>query len=376
MPGRTLFRALRSPGLYFFLGAALILVWIGSCVLFGVGRGPVGDRAPEFQGIHNWINSEPLTMEELRGNVVLVDFWTYTCINCIRTLPYLKEWDRKYAGDGLVIVGVHSPEFEFEKDTGNVIDSAGTFGLEYAIAQDNDFETWRAYENRYWPAKYLIDKEGYVRFTHFGEGAYAETEEKIRELLADAGADLSGISPETSGRDLPKMGGGGATYLSRLTRELYGGYDRNTSRGGRYIAHEEYYEGPNRVVHYRDEDYHEKDLVYLNGPWFNGEEAIRHARETEQLEDYIGIRFSASTVNAVIHPGEGTPYEVDVTLDGQPLSPEQAGGDVAFAAGRSYVEVEEARLYRIVSLPFFSTHELKLSSNSDDFALFAFTFGT
>ena len=376
MPGLAVFRALRSPGLYVFLGLALLLAGIGSCVFLGVGRGPVGDRAPEFEGIHKWINSEPLTMEGLRGQVVLVDFWTYTCINCIRTLPYLKEWHSKYADAGLVIVGVHSPEFEFEKDTGNVVASAGKFGLEYAIAQDNDFDTWRAYSNRYWPAKYLIDKEGYVRFTHFGEGAYMETEDKIRELLSDAGADLTGIPPESPNGSLSMLAGGGTRYLPRLTRELYGGYERNSEPGGRYIAHEEYYEGPNRVVHYRDEEYHQENAVYLNGTWFNGEEAIRHARKTHELEDYIGVRFSASTVNAVIHPGDGPAYKVDVTLDGQPLNPEQAGGDVAFSGGRSYVDVEEGRLYRIVSLPFFSSHELKLSSNSDDFALFAFTFGT
>ena len=130
-------------------------------------------------------------MQGLRGQVVLIDFWTYTCINCIRTLPYIKEWYADYADLGLVVVGVHSPEFQFEKDTDNVIEAASGFELEYPIAQDNDFATWRAFSNRYWPAKYLIDQHGVVRYRHFGEGAYTQTEQQIRELLKETGISLS-----------------------------------------------------------------------------------------------------------------------------------------------------------------------------------------
>ena len=150
--------------------------------------GAVGDLAPEFGGIEAWINGGPLTMEELRGKVVLIDFWTYTCINCIHTFPFLKEMHAKYADDGLVIVGVHSPEFEFEKSYDNVVEATQNDALVWTMAQDNDFITWRRYNNRYWPAEYLIDKDGVVRYTHFGEGAYAETEDVIRELLAEGGA--------------------------------------------------------------------------------------------------------------------------------------------------------------------------------------------
>ena len=153
--------------------------------------GLVGDEAPEFRGISNWINSEPLTMEDLRGKVVLIDFWTYTCYNCINTMPYLRDWHDKYADKGLVIVGVHSPEFDHEKPYDNVVDATVRHELEYPVAQDNDFKTWRSYNNRYWPAEYLIDKSGVVRYRHFGEGAYEETENVIRDLLKEAGADLS-----------------------------------------------------------------------------------------------------------------------------------------------------------------------------------------
>ena len=153
--------------------------------------GQVGNQAPEFQSIKTWINSDPLSMRGLRGQVVLVDFWTYSCINCIRTLPYVKQWHEDYAEHGLVVVGVHAPEFQFERDTDNLIEAANGFELEYAIAQDNDFATWRAFNNRYWPAKYLIDQHGVVRYAHFGEGAYDQTEQQIRKLLEETGISLS-----------------------------------------------------------------------------------------------------------------------------------------------------------------------------------------
>src|SRR6266508_158274 len=141
-------------------------------------------EAPDLQGISAWINSPPLTMQHLRGKVVLVDFWTYSCINCLRTLPYLESWDRRYRSKGLVILGVHSPEFAFEHDLGNVHAAVKRLGVRYPVALDNDFGTWNAYQNQYWPADYLIDRSGRVRDVHFGEGAYAETEHKIRQLLA------------------------------------------------------------------------------------------------------------------------------------------------------------------------------------------------
>ena len=142
--------------------------------------------APEFTGIDNWLNSPPLSMQQLRGKVVLVDFWTYTCINCIRTLPYVKSWHEKYKDKGLVVVGVHTPEYPFERSTSNVQSAIKRLGIPYPVAQDNRYATWQAYSNQYWPAVYLIDKQGQVVYTHFGEGAYQETEAKIRALLAEA----------------------------------------------------------------------------------------------------------------------------------------------------------------------------------------------
>ncbi|OLL28047.1 thioredoxin [Burkholderia sp. SRS-W-2-2016] len=140
--------------------------------------------APEFTGISQWLNSEPLKLQQLRGKVVLVDFWTYSCINCANTLPYVKSWNQKYKDQGLTVIGVHTPEYPFERDTGNVKTAIKRLGITYPVAQDNQYATWNAYNNQYWPAFYLIDKKGQIVYSHFGEGDYAQTEAKIQALLA------------------------------------------------------------------------------------------------------------------------------------------------------------------------------------------------
>src|SRR3989338_5772498 len=155
--------------------------------------------APEFAGISKWLNPEtPLTMQDLRGKVVLVDIWTYTCINCIRTLPHVTRWYDTYRDKGFVVVGVHTPEFEFEKKTENVLAAIKQYNIHYPVAQDNDFATWNAYNNHYWPAKYLIDSKGDIRYFHFGEGKYEETEKAIQQFLAEAGQEI-----ETSSTHMP-----------------------------------------------------------------------------------------------------------------------------------------------------------------------------
>lgn len=145
------------------------------------------EPAPDFAGVEHWLNSSPLTLAELRGKVVLVDFWTYTCINCIRTLPYVQDWHQKYKDQGLVVVGVHTPEFPFERATKNVQDAIKRFDITYPVAQDNGYQTWDRYKNKYWPAVYLIDKQGNIVYSHFGEGNYKQTETAIRALLAQPG---------------------------------------------------------------------------------------------------------------------------------------------------------------------------------------------
>ena len=334
---------------------------------------------PEIRGIASWINSEPITFEEQRGKVVLVDFWTYTCVNCIRTLPYLKAWHEKYADKGLVIVGVHTPEFEFEKDRDNVIEATEGFGLEWPIAQDNDFRTWRAFNNRYWPAKYLVDKDGLIRYTHFGEGAYEETELWIRGLLEEAGVDLSDVSASTLLEPEHAVSLRGMDRETGLTREIYAGFERNYSAllsSAPYVLHQEYYEEEDSEIFYTDPGEYRNHFLYLQGLWRNEAERLVHARETENYEDYLALKFNATSVNAVMSPVNGGKYDVRVLLNDKPISPEAAGTDVMFDAdGNGYITVDSARMYHIVNLPKYESHELKLSSNSPEFSLFAYTFG-
>lgn len=170
----------------YLLLAAAGATAIAATTLTGASAGPLATPvpAPEFAGIDKWLNSEPLTMQQLRGKVVLVDFWTYTCINCINTLPYAKAWHEKYRDKGLVVVGVHTPEYPVERSTDNVRTALRRFDIRYPVAQDNRYTTWNAYHNSYWPAFYLIDKKGQIVYTQFGEGQYAQTEAAIQALLA------------------------------------------------------------------------------------------------------------------------------------------------------------------------------------------------
>ncbi len=339
-----------------------------------------GPQAAEVEGIDAWINSDPLTIEELEGKVVLVDFWTYTCINCIRTFPYLKLWHSRYADEGLVILGVHTPEFEFEKDYDNVVQATRDNGIIWPVAQDNDYVTWHNYRNRYWPAKYLIDQDGVVRYTHFGEGGYGETEKQIRLLLAEAGADLSDgklVLPTDQEEDMTYLN----TRNAQVTPELYAGYERNFSTAlygrGAYVVQPDYFHSQDEVVTLKAPAELVQHKIYFNGPWSIMAESSRHARETSENEDYIALKYSAKSVNAVLTAESIQSYRVLLTMNGQPLTEENKGRDVIIGGnGDSYIEVNEARLYELVDHPQYAQgQELRMSSNSSDFGLFAFTFG-
>jgi cytochrome c biogenesis protein CcdA/thiol-disulfide isomerase/thioredoxin len=247
--------------------------------------------APEFTGIVDWLNTpagSALSIAELsaQGRVVLVDFWTYSCINCQRTLPYLTAWDAAYRDQGLTIVGVHSPEFAFEREVGNVAEAAADFGIEYPIAIDNDFATWRAYDQRYWPAKYLIDRSGTVRQVHYGEGRYEETEALIRELLAEDGAPI--------GADARTPGAPAANEAQ--TPETYLGY----SRAGRSYTHSIAKDA--QATYTEDPKFGTggEDRVTLKGSWTVRDERIDAGEEAGLILD-----FSAAKVFVVLG-GEGT----------------------------------------------------------------------
>ena len=347
--------------------------------------GGIGNCAPEFAGTQEWINSQPLTMDGLLGKVVLIDFWTYTCVNCIRTLPYLQSWHQRYADDGLVIIGVHTPEFEFEKLYDNVVQASQDEGVTWPVVQDNEFSVWRSYSNRYWPAKYLIDQQGVIQFRHFGEGKYAETEEEIRRLLADAGmasANAALSLPQDQQRDDSYRLG------MDITRELFAGW-RFTAlqqRGG--IAQVETYidaaiesdsqpDTPPVVAQFTAPDSLDPNLIYFHGPWAIGPESARHAQAADHHDDYIALVYSARSVNAVLTSESGEPYQVRITVNGEYLTNENKGDDIIIGDdGVSYLQVTDPKLYKIVEHPDWQgNQELRMSSMSGDFGLYSFTFG-
>ncbi len=346
-------------------------------------QGQEGLMAPELAGISSFINTEPFTLEELRGDqVVLIDFWTYTCVNCIRTLPFIKEWHDKYSDAGLVIVGVHAPEFEFEKLESNVKMAVEDWGIEYPVVLDNDHATWNNFLNRSWPAKYLIDKDGVIRYTHFGEGEYIETEDEIRKVLGELDENVASIEHSNIEDANFHLDALAEDPLEGLTRELYAGVERNYGAlqfgGSPYVLHEEYYQGLGRVVEYEDvSEEHYNQFIYLQGSWINELEHLRHARVTEDFEDYILVNFKAAEVNVVLTKEDSVePYDVRVLVNDEPVNETQAGLDVQWDdEGNSFIRVEEPRMYRVIQLDDFEGHELKLSSNSDQFRVFAYTFG-
>jgi cytochrome c biogenesis protein CcdA/thiol-disulfide isomerase/thioredoxin len=287
-------------------------------------------RAPEIEGIVGWINSKPLSLRELRGRVVLIDFWTYSCVNCLRTLPHVKAWYRAYSGDGLTIIGVHSPEFAFERVPGNVRAAVRKLGIRYPVALDNDFATWRAYANEYWPAKYLIDRAGRVRYYHFGEGDYDHTESLIRRYL---GAHVAARAATVADR----------TPTARTTPESYLGY----ARLDRFVGQV----APDRVASYSFPESLGPNQLAYSGSIRVGPERIVAERDAR-----LRLQFLAREVNLVLG-GRG---KLDVLLNGRRQKTIEIGG--------------EPRLYRLLELPRLSEGLLELRF-SPELAAYAFTFG-
>ncbi len=304
--------------------------------------------APDFIAGGQWLNSPPLTMKELRGKVVLVDFWTYTCINCIRTLPYLRNWHAKYKDKGLVIVGVHTPEFEFEKSTTNVQKAIKDFSLEYPVIQDNNYATWNAYKNRYWPAKYLIDKNGKIRYTHFGEGDYDETELMIQKLLVETGASVD------EQLDNPQY-----RVFSR-TPELYLGYDRM-----------EHFASPEKIIRNTEVRFSTPKIMPPNSVAYGGSWIVGGERAIPEKGSTLLLSFDASEVFLVMRPKQGTSGEVSVSLDGTIVNSQTAGVDVT----QGTVIVESDRLYKLIKLDAPGQHILELNFLDANVEVFAFTFG-
>ncbi|MBP6913532.1 MAG: cytochrome c biogenesis protein DipZ [Candidatus Levybacteria bacterium] len=306
---------------------------------------PKGVKAPEIIPGGVWFNSDPLTLTELKGKVVVIDFWTYSCINCQRTLPYLREWNKKYKDKGLVIIGVHAPEFEFEKSEKNVAQAIKDFQLTYPVVQDNDFATWRAYNNRYWPAKYFIDKDGYVRYSHFGEGAYDESEKVIQELLKEAGAT-----------DVSSKINNPIYQVQAKTPELYLGYGR--------------------IEHFASPETIRKDtLGTYTAPQKLGNNEFAYSGSWNVMSEYanpqkgatLTLNFDSKEVFLVMRT-KGAPAKVKVYLDDkmQDFGEHNING---------VVTVYNDQLYKLINLATPGRHILRLEFEDNNAEVFAFTFG-
>ncbi len=320
------------------------------------------DTAKEISTPDGFINTEPITISELIGEkVILVDFWTYSCINCQRTLPFLNSWHEKYNDKGLVIIGVHTPEFEFEKDYENVLRAVEKFGVKHPVVLDNDYSTWTAYKNQYWPRKYLIDIDGFIVYDHIGEGAYEETERKIQELLTERAMVLGengGMVNEISGIELvsddrPRQVGSPEIYFGSARNEYLGNGAPGESGVGNFTLPAEGF----------------ANTLYLEGRWNVQSEYA----ENESANARIIFRYRAKDVFFVASASEAV--KVRVFLDGEPVDSGRAGEDVFVGDGESYFTVEPDQLYRVIEDSAPGEHTLEMIIENPGLKAFTFTFG-
>ncbi len=296
---------------------------------------PIEGHLPSFDGATGWLDTEPLTPEGLRGRVVLVDFWTYTCINWLRTLPYVRAWDAKYRDLGLTVIGVHTPEFGFEHDLDNVITRSRQFGVEYPVAVDSEYGVWQAFANHFWPAVYIADAEGRIRYHHFGEGEYAMTEMVVQQLLLEAGAD--GVDPELVSVD-PHGFEVAADWQTLRTPETYLAYGRSAGFASFEQAR---FDEPHH--------YPESPRLGLNqwapsGTWT----LASHAAVLDEPGGRIAFRYQARDVNLVMGPSlRGKPAPFRVTIDG--AAPGSAHGFDVDEEGNG--TLAEQRLYQLIREP-------------------------
>ena len=321
---------------------------------------PVEGELPPLAGATGWLNSPPLTPAELRGKVAVVDFCTYTCINWLRQLPYVRAWAERYKDQGLVTIGVHTPEFSFEKDVDNVRRAVEEMRLDYPIAIDSDYGVWTAFDNQYWPALYFVDAEGHIRHHHFGEGAYEESEMVIQRLLAEAGHS-------DAGHDLVSVDAGGieaaADWGSLKSPENYVGYERTenfTSPGGAVLNEGRVYTAPAdlRLNHWA-----------LSGDWTVGREATR----LNEAEGRIAYRFHARDLHLVMGPAaKGTSVGFRVLIDGQP--PGAAHGVDVDDQGNG--TVTDQRLHQLIRHPGpVADRTFEIAFRDAGVEAYAFTFG-
>ncbi len=313
-------------------------------------------KAPELVGISGYINTNPEELKTaMQDKVILYDFWTYSCINCIRTLPYITAWNEKYADQGLLIIGIHSPEFEFEKDFNNVQTATKQYNIAYPVVQDNEMKTWKAFENRYWPRKYIADSEGYIRYDHIGEGGYAETEKVIQDLLQERsqllGMNIAAAQPLV---DLEEH-----QFTASQTPELYFGY--NFAFGRNQLGNSEGFK-PDQIVTYSLPQQLTQDYFYLEGQWQNYDDRMKLVSESGK----IVLPYFAKSVNIVA----ANESDLQILFDGKLVTSENAGTDVQDGT----VHISGDRLYNLISSKDVDAHTLTIVAKPG-FEIYTFTFG-
>jgi thiol-disulfide isomerase/thioredoxin len=351
----------RRRGVYLIVAAGIAVVAVAA-VLFAAGSNPttisgkvntsnLPDKGPAPALVaKGWINSPPLTAANLTGKVVLYDFWTYSCINCVRTFPYVRAWYDRYRADGLVIIGVHSPEFDFEKVHSNVQTAVKKLDVTWPVALDDNMTIWNAFKNQYWPADYVADRTGHIRYTHFGEGDYDDTENVLRTLLGVAAnsprAD-KGVKAETASGQPTNP----ETYLDVEHQQI-----------GASAGVHAYPANANPVA----------PAVALEGSWNGENEKITSA----SVGAAIALGVHAQSVNLVLAPANGKPTDAVVTLDGRPIPVNERGSDIKLdATGRTVVTVTSPDMYRLVAAPGVEDHQLRVVAEAPGLEAYDFTFG-
>ncbi len=323
--------------------------------------------APDFK-CAVCLNSQPFRLSDLRGKVVLVDFWEYTCINCIRTFPAIKRWYALYHPLGLDVVAVHTPEFQFAHNPERVADAVKRFGLDFPVAVDSDYAIWNAFHNEAWPADYLIDAKGNVAYVHLGEGEYAEFEAKIQELLKQANPKLDfSTAKYRIPPDYPMYG----SDCLEPTQETYLGFARGDSianPGGEDRTGETQYAAPADIP---------IDGFALKGGWLASEEYVRHTTADKAPGgDSLMLHYRAKSVYIVAGSDDGSMKHLYVTQDGKPLAAAARGVDIQTGAdGQTYLPLTGKRMYYVVNNPEFGHHMLNFSTAEPDVSLYSFTFG-
>lgn len=314
-------------------------------------------KAPDLLGITDFINTTPAELKsEIKDKVVLYDFWTYSCINCIRTFPILKAWNEKYADKGLLIIGIHSPEFEFEKDPNNVKMAAQKYNLTYPIVLDSDHVTWNAFSNRYWPAEYITDDLGHIRHTHFGEGEYDQTEKIIQQLL-DQRAKRLGLNITVNNNIVNFEE---HQFSITQTPEIYFGYE--FAQGREYLGNSEGFQ-PEKIVRYDIPPSLQNDHFYMEGQWQNLHDSMKLVSDNGK----IVLPYSAKDVNIV---ASGTGGNIQILLDNKVVSNDDMGQDVK----NGTANILDHRLYNIISSKQQSSHTITIISHPG-FQIYTFTFG-